>query len=162
VNDICLSFRHVLLLTNQFLLSLIPPERCWRSIRTDPGSARRRGLRHLQLWRGCTSSIGYHSQDQCRAYCTEHDKACSKCQECFQESPRLYWFVYNPQVLTEVSTSSHLFLIIENLTSRDLNPNDNLRNLRIKTATKELILSADKDFLIVVIQEWTPAEEMMM
>ena len=43
--------------------------------------------------------------------------------------------------------------------SRDLNPNDNLRNLRVKTAKKELILTADKDFLIVVIQEWTPAED---
>ena len=43
--------------------------------------------------------------------------------------------------------------------SRDLNPNDNLRNLRVKTAKKELILTADKDFLIVVFQEWTPAED---
>ena len=43
--------------------------------------------------------------------------------------------------------------------SRDINPNDSFRNLRIKTTTKELILSADKDFLIVVIHEWTPAED---
>jgi len=46
--------------------------------------------------------------------------------------------------------------------SRDINPNDNLRNLRVKTSKKELVLSADKDFLIVVIQEWTPADEFEM
>ena len=43
--------------------------------------------------------------------------------------------------------------------ARDLNPNDDLKNLRIKTSRKELIVSHDKDFIVIVIQEWTPARE---
>ena len=40
---------------------------------------------------------------------------------------------------------------------RNLNPDDDLRILRIKTGRKELIVSHDEDFIIVVLQEWTPA-----
>ena len=43
--------------------------------------------------------------------------------------------------------------------TRDLNPNDDLKNLRIKTSRKELIVSHDKDFIVIVVQEWTPAKE---
>lgn len=43
--------------------------------------------------------------------------------------------------------------------TRDLNPNDDLKNLRIKTSRKEMIVSHDKDFIVIVIQEWTPAKE---
>jgi len=43
--------------------------------------------------------------------------------------------------------------------TRDLNPNDDLKNLRIKTSRKELIVSHDEDFIVIVIQEWTPAKE---
>jgi len=42
--------------------------------------------------------------------------------------------------------------------TRDLNPNDDLKNLRIKTSKKELLVSHDKDFIVIVIQEWTPAK----
>ncbi len=38
--------------------------------------------------------------------------------------------------------------------TRDLNPNDDLKNIRVKTARKEIIVSHDKDFLVVVVQEW--------
>jgi len=40
--------------------------------------------------------------------------------------------------------------------TRDLNPEDELRNLRIRTKTKELIVSHSNDFIIVVIQKWMP------
>jgi hypothetical protein len=40
--------------------------------------------------------------------------------------------------------------------ARDLNPEDELRNLRIRTKTKEIIVSHSIDFIIVVIQKWTP------
>jgi hypothetical protein len=43
--------------------------------------------------------------------------------------------------------------------TRDLNPNDDLKNLRIKTNKKELIVSHNKDFNVVVIQAWTPAKD---
>ena len=43
--------------------------------------------------------------------------------------------------------------------TRDLNSNDDLKNLRIKKSRKELIVSHDKDFIVIVIQEWTPAKE---
>ena len=43
--------------------------------------------------------------------------------------------------------------------TRDLNPNDDLKNLRIKTSRRELVVSHDKDFIVIVVQEWTPAKE---
>ncbi len=43
--------------------------------------------------------------------------------------------------------------------SRDLNPNDDLKNLRIRTKTKELIVSHNTEFIIVVIQEWMPHDD---
>ncbi len=43
--------------------------------------------------------------------------------------------------------------------SRDLNPTENLKNVRIRTKTKELLVSHDAEFIILVIQEWMPHEE---
>ncbi|KAL7481786.1 hypothetical protein ACHAW6_007509 [Cyclotella cf. meneghiniana] len=40
---------------------------------------------------------------------------------------------------------------------RDLNPTDDLRIMRIKTSRKEVIVSPDENFIIVVLQQWTPA-----
>jgi hypothetical protein len=40
--------------------------------------------------------------------------------------------------------------------TRDLNPNDDLKNLRIRTKTKELIVSHFDDIIIAVIQQWMP------
>jgi len=40
--------------------------------------------------------------------------------------------------------------------TRDINPNDDLKNLRIRTKTKELIVSHDNDSIIAVIQQWMP------
>jgi len=40
--------------------------------------------------------------------------------------------------------------------TRDLNPTDNLRILRIKTKEKEVVVSHDDDFIIIVLQEWKP------
>jgi hypothetical protein len=39
---------------------------------------------------------------------------------------------------------------------RDTNPKDELRHLRIRTKQKELIITHNKEFVIVVIQLWTP------
>ena len=41
--------------------------------------------------------------------------------------------------------------------ARDLNPKDDLRIVRIKTSCKEVIVSREEEFVIVVLQEWTPA-----
>ncbi len=43
--------------------------------------------------------------------------------------------------------------------TRDLNPNDNLKNLRIKTSKKEMLVSHSNEFILIVIQAWTPAKE---
>ena len=51
-----------------------------------------------------------------------------------------------------------LALSARNVT-RDLNPNDDLKNLRIKTSKKELIVSHDRDFIVVVVQAWQPAAQ---
>lgn len=59
--------------------------------------------------------------------------------------------------LTTMQTTIKLAKSARNVT-RDLNPNDDLKNLRIKTSRKELIVSHDKEFIVIVIQEWTPAK----
>jgi hypothetical protein len=43
--------------------------------------------------------------------------------------------------------------------TRDLNPNDNLKILRIKTSKKEMLVSHSNEFIVMVIQAWTPAKE---
>ncbi len=40
--------------------------------------------------------------------------------------------------------------------TRDLNPKDDLKNLRIRTKTKELIISHFDDIIIAVTQHWMP------
>jgi hypothetical protein len=40
--------------------------------------------------------------------------------------------------------------------ARDLDPSDDIRILRIRTAKKEVLVSREEDFLIV-IQQWKPA-----
>ena len=49
----------------------------------------------------------------------------------------------------------HLALKARNV-ARDLNPKDGLRNIRIRTKTKELIVSHDDNFILIVVQQWTP------
>ena len=43
--------------------------------------------------------------------------------------------------------------------ARDLDPNDDLRILRIKTGRKEVIVSHEKDFIVIVLQEWKPKSD---
>mmetsp|Transcript_35806 Transcript_35806/g.52309 ORF Transcript_35806/g.52309 Transcript_35806/m.52309 type:complete len:90 (-) Transcript_35806:165-434(-) len=43
--------------------------------------------------------------------------------------------------------------------SRDINPREQLRNLRIRTKTREILVSHDKEFIVILIQQWTPAAE---
>ena len=43
--------------------------------------------------------------------------------------------------------------------ARDIDPNDDLRILRIKTGRKEVIVSYEKDFIVIVLQEWKPKIE---
>ena len=40
---------------------------------------------------------------------------------------------------------------------RDLEPSNELRNLRIRTKDKEVMVSHERDFIIIVIQKWVPA-----
>ena len=50
--------------------------------------------------------------------------------------------------MLELSTKTRYFV-------RDLKPDDDLRNLRIRTKqNKELIVSYDDKFIIIVIQQW--------
>lgn len=42
--------------------------------------------------------------------------------------------------------------------ARDIEPENELRNLRIRTKQKEIIVSYEQDFIIIVIQKWTAAE----
>lgn len=62
----------------------------------------------------------------------------------------------------------YIFLFTQNLTklasratnvARDLDPNDDLRILRIKTTRKEVIVSHEKEFIVIVLQQWKQAEE---
>ena len=41
--------------------------------------------------------------------------------------------------------------------ARDINPKDDLRILRIETGKKEVIVSREEEFVVIVLQEWTPA-----
>jgi len=43
--------------------------------------------------------------------------------------------------------------------ARDMDPSDQFRNIRIKTKTKELIITYDRDFIVIVVQQWTPFEQ---
>lgn len=40
--------------------------------------------------------------------------------------------------------------------ARDLDPNDDLKILRIKTSRKEVIVSHEKDFIVIALQQWKP------
>ena len=64
----------------------------------------------------------------------------------------LTWSCLLPQSMTKLAQSA------KNVT-RDLNPNADLKNLRTKTSRKELIVYHDKNFIVIIIQEWTPAKE---
>lgn len=39
--------------------------------------------------------------------------------------------------------------------TRDLNPEDKLKNLRIRTKTKEMLVSFATDSVVVIIQKWS-------
>jgi len=39
---------------------------------------------------------------------------------------------------------------------RDTNPTDDLRHVRIRMKQKEMLVTHNKDFIIVVIQQWAP------
>ena len=38
--------------------------------------------------------------------------------------------------------------------ARDLDPKDDLKLIRIKTGRKEVIVSREEDFIVIVLQEW--------
>jgi len=40
---------------------------------------------------------------------------------------------------------------------RDLDPKIDLRNIRIRMKRKEVLLSVDNEFLIALVQHWTPS-----
>ena len=63
----------------------------------------------------------------------------------------LFQYIYTQSMTKLAQTAKNV--------TRDLNPNDDLKNLRIKTSRKELIVSHDKDLIVIVVQEWTPAKE---
>mmetsp|Transcript_21681 Transcript_21681/g.24866 ORF Transcript_21681/g.24866 Transcript_21681/m.24866 type:complete len:104 (-) Transcript_21681:366-677(-) len=39
---------------------------------------------------------------------------------------------------------------------RDLDPKNDLRNLRIRAKRKELLVSFDNDYLVILVQQWMP------
>ena len=41
---------------------------------------------------------------------------------------------------------------------RDLKPSNELQYLRLRTRSKEIMVSPGKDFLVVIIQSWQPAD----
>ncbi|KAJ8604578.1 hypothetical protein CTAYLR_007635 [Chrysophaeum taylorii] len=41
---------------------------------------------------------------------------------------------------------------------RDLNPKNELRYLRIRAKKHEVLVAYDQEFLVIVIQRWTPAQ----
>ena len=41
--------------------------------------------------------------------------------------------------------------------ARDIDPRDELRNLRVRANEKELLVAYEQDFIIVVVQKWEPA-----
>lgn len=41
---------------------------------------------------------------------------------------------------------------------RDLNPKNELRYLRIRAKKQEILVAYDQEFLVIVIQRWTPAQ----
>ena len=59
------------------------------------------------------------------------------------------------------SSSQNLTKLASRATNvaRDLDPNDDLRLLRVKTARKEVIVSHEKEFIVIVLQQWKQAEE---
>ena len=71
-----------------------------------------------------------------------------------------FWIVITSSSRNHLSDQSTTMLVqTAKHVTRDLNPNDDLKNLRIKTNKKELIVSHNKDFNVVVIQAWTPAKD---
>ena len=64
-------------------------------------------------------------------------------------------FVYSSLIMNITQSMKSLSFRARSL-ARDLNPKDELRNLRIRTKKKEVIVSHDKDFIVIVIQQWTP------
>ena len=40
---------------------------------------------------------------------------------------------------------------------RDLDPKNELRYLRVRAKKAEILVAVDEDFIVVVIQRWTPA-----
>mmetsp|Transcript_19256 Transcript_19256/g.25002 ORF Transcript_19256/g.25002 Transcript_19256/m.25002 type:complete len:103 (-) Transcript_19256:35-343(-) len=42
---------------------------------------------------------------------------------------------------------------------RDLNPKDELRFLRVRAKKHEVLVAYDTEFLVIVVQRWTPAAQ---
>ena len=41
---------------------------------------------------------------------------------------------------------------------RDLNPKNELRYLRLRAKRHEVLVATDEEFVVIVIQRWTPAD----
>ncbi len=65
-----------------------------------------------------------------------------------------------PSMSQEVAVkyAQHLNAVVSKArhVTRDLNPNDDLKNVRIRTRTRELIISNCDDTIIAVVQQWKP------
>jgi len=42
--------------------------------------------------------------------------------------------------------------------ARDLNPKNELRYLRVRAKKQEIMVAFDVQFIVIIIQNWTPAE----
>lgn len=73
----------------------------------------------------------------------------------------LHYPQHHLSISISFSSSQNLTKLASRATNvaRDLDPNDDLRLLRIKTARKEVIVSHEKEFIVIVLQQWKQAEE---
>ena len=73
----------------------------------------------------------------------------------------LHYPQHHLSISISFSSSQNLTKLASRATNvaRDLDPNDDLRLLRVKTARKEVIVSHEKEFIVIVLQQWKQAEE---
>ena len=55
-----------------------------------------------------------------------------------------------PQILEQLSKKARGVV-------RDINPQNELRYLRVRAKRHEVMVAFDTEFLVIVIQKWTPA-----
>jgi len=79
------------------------------------------------------------------------------CEKCLNHKTNLKSTSQMETLLFRLAKKTRLNIISDpSTTSLNVNPNDDLKHLRIRAKTKELIVSHDNDSIIAVIQQWMP------